>query len=131
MPITVGMVEGNILHEDEDDGDDEMDTELIPLVRPQWFRKIILKWQDFINSEKVDYDFLCYSSPELVLESNSHRFRKDILHVFRPKRCPMTIETDLYCDIMVTAAYVRRIELRYASQYRREEYSTELQFHQL
>ena len=112
------MVRGKIYYEEDDDGDDDLDAKLMPMADYSWMRRILLKWNEFVDVTNVDLDYLYCANPEHVLKSNNYKLLKDVITTYKRKRCPRTTDDANYCDVMVTAAYVRRMELRFASRLR-------------
>ena len=59
--------------------------------------------------------------PEHVLTSRSFTFIKNIIRLYSPQAQPWTSAEHDYCDIMVTAALIRRAELQIKKDRRQQQ----------
>ena len=66
--------------------------------------------------------FLNYK-PEKVLISQRLSFIDNILRWYQPESQPWNDEEEKYCEIMVSAALVRRVELRHKRSHRFKPFS--------
>ena len=96
--------------EDTDDATNEEDMENVPIYTAEWFKRTVSLWEVFVDITFIRDQWFRYK-PEDVLKTNSFKKLKEILHLYRPVAQPWNEEEFKYCDLMVTAALVRRIEL--------------------
>ena len=112
------MYKDKIVHEEDDEGTDLSDEVLIPMNPIACMREILLRYEDYVNMEQVDFLLQCNGTPRRVLRSHNFKYLKEVLDIYHLKTCPMTNEDNVYANMMCSAAYIRRIELRFACRER-------------
>ena len=94
---------------DEDDSEGE-GVDHTPLHSRRWLKNIVRLWQVFIDTQHVRQQFL-YCIPENVLSAKTFDHLKNIRRLYEVSSQPWNDEEMKYCEIMLTAAIVRRAEL--------------------
>ena len=113
-----GLVEGEILHEEEDDGDNESDMLMSPISNTYWIRQLLRRWQTLVNLRNVSWNLLNCCCPEVILVCNNHEKLNDYLKMYTLRTCPLKSDDIKYSELIKIAIYCRRIELRFTSETR-------------
>lgn len=94
------------------------------MCRTEWIRKFALKWKHIVNEDNIAIKYFAYY-PEQILKTYDYRLLNDVINIYTLKTCPLTLDEQIYADIVLSAAYCRRRELRLISKCRRLDFDVD------